>query len=178
MPSSVQFHLQSLRTLLRFNCQFLDRLTEDFDEETLDLPIVPGSNSPRWIFLHLAVGLDFALLAIGRQTLLPRPWLTQYGPGSSGDVAHPAPATVKILTQIFSAAAVMDAALANLELICSVDESAVAGRLARPHSAKALQGTALVTIGDTLSHLLTTHFALHLGQLSLARRKAGMPAII
>jgi len=156
----------------------LDRAAADLPEDSLNQPIFPNSNSLRWIFLHLAVGLDFALLAIETQTTLPRPWLIQYGPGSTGQVAHPAPSKPELLTLIHSAAAAVDAASASMESASAADESALLTRLARPHAAKALQGTALVTIGDTLSHLLTTHFALHLGQLSIARRKAGLPVII
>ena len=35
----------------------------------------------------------------------------------------------------------------------------------------------LPTVGDLLAHLLTTHSAYHLGQLSTWRRAAGLPEV-
>ncbi len=49
--------------------------------------------------------------------------------------------------------------------------------LNQPHGIELLNGTALVTVGDVLSHLLSSHFAFHIAQLSAWRRAAGHSAL-
>jgi hypothetical protein len=38
--------------------------------------------------------------------------------------------------------------------------------------------TLLPTVGDVVAHLLTTHLALHTGQLSMWRRLKGLPPLV
>lgn len=167
-------HARCLRTLLRFNADMLGKMAPDLTEDLLDAPMVTSGNTPRWVLAHLAVGLDFALLAIGKPTQLPRPWLLLYGPGSSGDMPEPRPSREELLAAITRGVEAVDAALAELE----TTTPAAAERFARPHAAKLLMGTPLTTIGDTVAHLITTHFAMHIGQLSLVRRQAGLKPIL
>ena len=60
-------------------------------------------------------------------------------------------------------AAAVQAALSDADLIA---DPAFGERRARADAAKALQGASLVAIGDTLGHLLTMLFTLHIEQLS------------
>lgn len=167
-------HATPLRTLLRFNADVLGKMAPDLTEDLLDKPMVHGGNTPRWVLAHLAVGLDFALLAIGKPALLPRTWLVLYGPGSSGNIPEPRPSREELLAAIAQATEALDAALTELE----TPTPAAAERLARPHDVKLLAGTPLTTIGDVISYLVAAHFALHIGQLSLVRRQAGRKPIL
>lgn len=167
----MQNHPEALRTLLAFNAHMLRQIAADLPEEVLDEPIVPASNTPRWILAHLSVGLDFALLAIGAPTLLQRVWLVGLGPGSSGQFPEGLkPSKAELLEKLENGILAVDRALQSLD--------PASDRWQRPHSAKLLDGTPLTTIGSTVGHLITTHFALHIGQLSLARRKRGHRPII
>lgn len=172
-------HFQSLRTLLHFNHHMLHRLVDALPESALEGPMVPGANSGRWVLIHLAVSLDLALLTLGRPTLLPRELVAAYAPRSSGEVGADAPTPAAAIEMIDTAVENIDAALAELAVETDPEElETIATRLQRPHRAEPLQGTPINTIGDAFAHLVTTHFATHLGQLSLVRRAAGLRPVI
>ena len=57
--------------------------------------------------------------------------------------------------------------------LCQAAANADAEALAAPNEIELLEGSPLVTRGDLLSHLLTTHFSFHVAQLSAWRRAAG-----
>ena len=42
-----------------------------------------------------------------------------------------------------------------------------------PHAVKVLEGTPIETLGQCISHLLTSHFGFHLSQLSSCRPRGG-----
>jgi len=46
-----------------------------------------------------------------------------------------------------------------------------------PQNSDFFKGSPIKTIGDVVGHLLTTHFAFHLGQISSWRRLEGQPYI-
>jgi hypothetical protein len=50
--------------------------------------------------------------------------------------------------------------------------------MSQPQTAELLKNTPLKTIGDVMDHLLTTHFAFHIGQLSAWRRLEGKSFLI
>jgi hypothetical protein len=163
---------QSIRTLLRFNHMMLTRVIDGVPDAALDRPIVPGGNTPRWVLAHLAVGLDLALLSIGVPTKLPKAWLAQFGPGSSGGFGDIAlPTREALLAMIADGVHAVDEALAS-------PSSETLARFERPHKAPLLFGTGLETIGHATAHLCTTHFALHIGQLTLVRRLEGLPPVL
>ena len=47
-----------------------------------------------------------------------------------------------------------------------------------PHAVELLKPTNLKTNGDVLAHLMCTHIAFHLAQLSACRRKAGKAPVV
>ncbi|MCA9110290.1 MAG: hypothetical protein KDA52_10100, partial [Planctomycetaceae bacterium] len=50
--------------------------------------------------------------------------------------------------------------------------------MAEPHGIELLKGSGLETKADFLSHVLTTHMAMHIGQISYWRRQHGGAIIV
>ena len=57
--------------------------------------------------------------------------------------------------------------------LCEAAKDAEPAAMDAPHSFGPFKGSPIETVGDLLGHLITTHFASHVGQLSLMRRQLG-----
>ena len=160
-----------LRPLLSFNLDMTRRLAAELTEGQLDHSHSPMVNPPRWILGHLAVSLDYALRMLGEQPLCPPAWHEAFGPGKPSSrphsVEHFRPAKAELIAAIERGTALCQIAVEHVK----------PGTLDTPHGVQALQNTPLRTQGDTVAHLLSTHFAFHLGQLSAARRSLGFPPL-
>lgn len=153
-------------TLNRFTRQYLSMLIDGLTEDQLDLVPVDGFHSARWLLSHIATTGDFGLKLLGLPTNCPRTWQVAYAPGSEG-VTHPQirPSKDELLSKITEV----------YEQLAQGIESASKELLSEPHGLGLLEKTAIETKGQLISHLLTTHFAVHLGQLSAMRRQMGLP---
>jgi hypothetical protein len=138
-------------TLNVFLRQYLKMITNDLDERHLDAIVINGFHSPRWILCHLAIAGDMGLRMLGKDRHCPKTWAVAYGPELLSKISD-------IYTELASAV-----------------QSAPSELLEQPHSLELLKSSALQTNGHLISHLLTTHFAVHLGQLSTIRRQIGLP---
>lgn len=146
-----------------FMTQYSLRALADIDESKLDHQPLPGVNPPRWILGHLAISSDYALQAMGGPMRCPKEWHKRFGPGSPPISDGPKPSKEELIEAVISGYAAACAAS------CNADPAV----MARPHSAAILKDTPIKTIGDLVTHLLTTHIAFHLGQLSAWRRQIG-----
>lgn len=146
-----------------FMTQYSLRALADVDESRLDHQPLPDVNTPRWILGHLAISSDYALQALGVPTRCPKEWHKRFGPGSAPISDGPNPSKDELIK------AVIDGYAAACAASCHAD----AALMARPHAAAILKDTPIKTIGDLVTHLLTTHIAFHLGQLSAWRRQIG-----
>jgi uncharacterized damage-inducible protein DinB len=157
---------ESESTLNSFLLGYLKNQVADLEESQLDLTPVSGFHSVRWILCHLAIAADMGVVLLGGEKQCPSAWHVAYGPGSSG-VTHDKikPTKGELLAKI-------DELNATL---CSLANSADEAFLRQPHQLHLLKATPLQTQGDLISHLLTTHFATHIGQLSALRRQMGLP---
>lgn len=155
-------------TLYAFVLQYCEMLAAGIDDHRLAEQPLPGVNHPAWILGHLAVGTDYAAKILGERFACPIDWHRQFGPGStiSGNRSI-YPTKDELLAAIRVGHARVTAALAH------VDEA----KLAAPNPLGVLVNE-LPTVGDMLAHLLTTHAATHLGQLSAWRRMIGLPEVI
>ena len=91
-------------------------------------------------------------------------WLRTFGPGSSDKIEDTGEFTKPQLTELIT-----EGYPVFRELAREADESALSG----PHGISLLEGSSVQTAGDVVAHLLTSHFAFHLAQLSGWRRAAG-----
>lgn len=151
--------------LLRFNTEYARQLLDGFPEARLWEPPSKGIHPAGWIVGHLATTLDMALGYFQLPGRAPATWRVLFGPGSSDDVP------VDRRPSFAELRSVMDGAIGDLNRnLTSANPAKMAERHALPFPI--LQQT-LPTNGDLLAHLVATHFAAHLGQLSVCRRVWG-----
>jgi uncharacterized damage-inducible protein DinB len=157
----------SMQSILnQFTRQYLSMLVDGLTEEQLDLVPIEGFHSARWLLSHIATTGDLGLRLLGLPTKCPRTWHVAYAPGTDG-VTHPQvkPTQQELLEKITEIYGQLAQGL----------NDAAPELLGEPHGLALLQRTAIQTKGQLISHLLTTHIAVHLGQLSAMRRQMGLP---
>ncbi len=137
------------------------------DDDFVAIPF-GGGNSPNWILGHITIGNMFTLNILGQTQEEVATWMPDYGPGST-----PSDDVTKIMDRD-----VLQATFdrTHNEVIAAVEPVTVEF-LDKTHEAPFLR-KALPTNGDLLGHLLTTHFAMHVGQLSAFRRNRGMEPVL
>lgn len=160
--------LERERKLYAFVLKYCHLLTADLSDEQMTLQPMPGTNHAAWILGHLAIATDSAARLLGERPACPAEWRTLFGPGSVVVAdRHAYPTKAELLAAIEAGQARVAAAAAT------VGED----RLSRPHGLPILKEE-LPTVGDLLAHLMTTHPATHLGQLSAWRRMLGLPSVL
>jgi hypothetical protein len=143
------------------------KLLADLPDEALRAPVAAGVNPPSWIVGHLAVAADFGLGILGRPTLVPKSWLVLFGPGSKpAETAARHPPKAELVAALER----------GHDQLTAAAREADAGRLAAPSPFEPLRHV-FPTAGDLLAHLLTSHEATHVGQLSACRRGRGLPPL-
>jgi DinB superfamily len=156
-------------TLYKFNLNYLRLLTADLAESDMEAAAFEGANPPVWILGHLAVCTDYAARQLGLEPACPREWHKQFAPGTKPSDLQPALPTKAELM----------AAIENGHRRASqAAPGASAEAMSQPHTVELLTPTNLKTNGDVLAHLMTTHIAFHLAQLSACRRRAGKGPIV
>lgn len=160
--------MQNQATVYRFMLGYIKMLLADLPEEELDKQPFAGANTPRWILTHLAICTDYAARALGGTRECPKEWHTAYGPGSVPDAEGiPKPTKEELMAALEKGhARVIELALAAKPEV-----------LEAPHNVEFLKPTPLKTVSDFVTHLMTSHEAGHLGQLSYWRRATGRPAL-
>lgn len=151
-------------TLNQFNRGYLTQLLADLTDEQLDVQPSPGLHSARWILAHLAICVDYGFKQLDKPFVCPMTWHAAYKPssqpGTSPDVR---PAREELLSVIEN----------GYSQLCEALKTAAPEQLNAPHDVELLKQTPLKTKGQLTVHILTTHFATHLGQLSTLRRMLG-----
>jgi hypothetical protein len=145
-------------------------LVESFKMLIADIPAdricepAPGNGHPPvWVLGHLAICAELGQKYCGGTIIHPE-WLKVFGPGSADQIED----TGKYSKEEF-ADVIIHGYPALAELARDADDSLLAG----PHGVPLLEGTPVQTSGDLVAHLLTSHLAFHLAQLSGWRRAAG-----
>lgn len=155
-------------TLLRYMVGYLKALLRDWPDEQLLTPITGAANPPAFTVGHLAMSLDLALQLLGQPTQCPASWHTAFGPEADPkNVVLPYPSKSEFLARIES----------GLEAVVIAAKSADAAAMAGPQQFKFFVGTPIQTVGDCVALLMTTHFSIHVGQLSVMRRVCGKPPL-
>ncbi|MGF1580860.1 MAG: DinB family protein [Gemmataceae bacterium] len=146
---------------------YLQRLVADLDDEQIAKQPSPGINTPLWILGHLAISTDFAAQMLGGGSRCPKEWIEQYGPKSK-PVSDQQPRPTK--------AELVAAIEAGHHMVTELAKSANEEAMRQPHPLQigVLQDFC-PTVGDLVSHLLTSHPGIHSGQLSAWRRQMGLP---
>lgn len=125
-----------------------------------------GSNSPKWITGHLALGMDFGLNLLGEETPAIAEMMPLYGPGSPGGRVDDDRTREALVEHMKKAGDTLK------EKVALADDEIFGQPNSTPFLAKQLP-----LVGDILGHVYTTHIALHTGQLSQIRRELGLPSL-
>ncbi len=143
---------------------YLSRLLQDLDDAQLSVPIASGGNPPAWILAHLIVANDYALRMLGEPRIAPAEWHKRFGRGvSPKDDQSPLPSKAELLQKL---------AEGRQHLVAAVVKADPA-RMSERQNIEIFKDTPVETIGDVMAHLMTTHLAGHLGQISAWRRVQG-----
>jgi uncharacterized damage-inducible protein DinB len=155
-------------TLNEFNRHYLHRLIDAISDKELDSTFGDEAHSGRWILAHLAIAVDYGFKQLDMPMQATVEWHKAYGPGSQGG-SHPSlrPKKEELLKFI-------DEQYATL---CQAALKADDTKLDTKHSVPLLADTPLKTKRDLLAHVLGSHFAAHVGQLSAWRRLLGLPPL-
>jgi hypothetical protein len=151
----------------QFLLKYCHMLTADIADERMAEQPQPGVNHPAWILGHLAYSADGMTGRLGGEKVLPVEWTDLFKPGSTptanrGD--YPAKADlIKAIEESFAR---------TRELVCCSSEETLAVPTPNPRMQEMLP-----TLRESAAFILTGHFGVHLGQLSMWRRLVGMPAL-
>lgn len=151
--------------LYRFLMFYAQRLIADIPEEKFTYQPAEGMNHPAWVLGHLGFVADYALGIVGQPALCAPQWSKMFGPGSKPAGTHPGK---DVLWSAFERG--HRALLAAVPMI--TPEQAEAANPFTPLL------EIMPTAGDLLAHIMTTHEASHLGQLSAWRRMIGLGAVL
>lgn len=154
---------ESAIAINEFQVGGFQKIVADLPDDSLFAPGLGHGHPPAWIMGHLAVSGESGQRLLGGQ-VTHRDWLPLFGPGSSDKITASDQWTKPVL------AAAVTEAYATLRTLAS---NADPQTMSRPNSVSFFQGTPIRTIGDCVTLLLTSHFGLHLSQLSSCRRAAG-----
>lgn len=156
-------------TLNRFLLKYLNGLMQDVEDADLGRRPDMGGNSPLWILGHLAVVGDSAARVLGLKPVQSKEWRRAFFPGTDGEVADAGEFTKQQL---------LDAIHEGYKRLYPELQRADATAMNEPHGIELLNGSGLETKADFLSHVLTTHMAMHIGQISYWRRQQGGSVIV
>ena len=156
---------------LKFN-QFLlnyfDKVVADIPADRIAERSGGTGHPPLWVLGHLAIVAEMGQMILGGEMQHPE-WVPVFGPGSSDDVENPSNYNKDELVQLVRS---------EYPKLATMLPAAPAERLDAPHGIELLEGTLIETVADIQVHLLTTHFAFHLAQLSGWRRAEGNGPLI
>lgn len=158
--------IESIRSNLRFNRGFLQRLVADVPEDRLAEQSAGIVNHAAWQVGHLVVTLGTAVGWAEGAYSVPDGWQDRFGMGSTPTGTRADyPAKDQLLEELNRVMEAFEAVLDQID----------AATLAKPTPHPGLQKV-MPTIGDVLPILAGWHFTFHLGQLSAWRRVVGLPS--
>ena len=155
----------------RFNIKLLRGKFASLDAAHLDAAPVDGLKAPRWVLGHLAEGHFYLvnLLGLADQHPFPDDWMKAFAPGTPSlrpygldDNADMPPAD-----------GLLDYINATEQPIVDAASSVAPGSYGDPHGIDFLYSTGIETQADLIAHLLASHYAFHLGQMSIWERMNG-----
>lgn len=151
-------------TLNQFLLDYFEALIKDLPDTRLEQQAAGKGHSALWLLGHLAISADFGRMMLGREIKSPKRWILTFGPGSSDEISHP---------EKFDPRELIEAIRTGYPEVQQQATQADPTTMQEPHGVQILTGSKIITKADCLAHILTTHLAGHLGQLSFWRRLQG-----
>ncbi|MBI3840307.1 MAG: DinB family protein [Planctomycetia bacterium] len=147
------------------NQQYARKLVADIPDDKMAAQPAPGMNHAAWILGHLTFVADSMIRIFDQPFLMPKEWVELFNVASkptSDRARYP------------SKAALLEAYEKAYARLTETVKAAPSEAFEREFPNPKLRPT-LPTVGVAMVHILTSHHALHLGQLSAWRRAMGMP---
>lgn len=155
-------------SVFRFTLTYAEKLVADIDDAEMTVLPHPGMNHPAWILGHVALGSDLVARLLNHPMLTDKAWAAKFGPGSSSlDDRERYPSKSDLLDMLHQT---HDHAV---KLIEAAPDEAMQSTNETPFFPDVFP-----TVGDLIAHLISTHPATHLGQLSAWRRCVGKDAVL
>ena len=151
-----------------FQLGYCQAMMKDIDDLQLTYQPLPGVHHPAWILGHLVLSSDGIAKLVGQPSGVSEAWGKLFGRGSQLQGERSLYPTKAVLL-----GALVQAHERAVEVLASAPPEA----FAKPNPLPLEPLKVLPTVGNLITHLLTTHEAMHLGQLSFWRRCVGLPAL-
>lgn len=158
--------------VFRFNQQYAHMLLDGVEPAQWNTQPFAGANTPTWIFGHLAHVGNSILVRLQCEGFLEQDWSPFFGMNST----VPSPDDENFV-QVPSPAAILDAYNTSHERVSESIPKVAPATFSMPSPHERLRPL-LPTVGDLIGFILTSHEAIHLGQMSAWRRAMGMPPAI
>lgn len=159
--------LESALRLFHRSQDYMHRLVADLSDAQMTFRPHGQLNPPAWILGHLAIVNDYSLATMKQPKVCDETWHKLFGPDTPPVTEAMAGFTKATLLAKYDEG---HAAVAKTIL------QTPAEILNAPHGIDFLSPW-LINNQDLLTHLLTTHVCVHLGQLSAWRRVQSLPAV-
>lgn len=157
--------LDLIRGRFAFQLGYLKDLVHDIPESRFAEQPAPGMNTPAWILGHLCWAADLIPALLGQDASLDTSWAERFGATST-----PSP-DLSLYPSKSELIATLEAAHIRAEAALPlITPEKLAAEMPNP-----MFRSFLPTVGDAIVQILTTHEALHMGQLSAWRRVSGFP---
>ena len=153
--------------LNKFMIAYVLQMIQDIPEEKWYYTSSHCLNSPGWCIGHITTECDHALLQLGKERVCPGTWDVYFLQGSRPEENNDKLPKMSALVDAFQ--------LSHKRLRLSVQKLS-AEEVSRPSPSKFLKPF-LPKFGDWLTHMLTTHIAMHAGNIAAWRRVAGLVPI-
>ena len=150
------------------NVDYAKKLVADLPEDKMCVQPVAGMNHAAWVLGHLAFVFDSMIRVFGGTPGMSPEWATLFNLSSkphTDRAAYP------------SKAELLEAYEKGFRRLVSAVKEAPKEAFDREFPNPKLRPL-LPTVGVAIVHILASHHALHLGQLSAWRRAQGMPGVI
>ncbi len=154
-------------TLNKFMIAYVLQMVQDIPEEKWYNTSSHSLNSPGWCIGHITTECDHALLHLGKERVCPGTWDVYFLQGSQPEENNDKLPKMSALLDAFQ--------LGQKRLRLGVQKLS-AEEAALPSPSKFLKPF-LPKFGDWLTHMLTTHIAMHAGNIAAWRRVAGLVPI-
>jgi hypothetical protein len=146
---------------------YLRRLVADLDDRQMALQPGGAVNHPAWVLGHLIYSCQAIGGEVGLPAWLEEDWARCFGAGSA-PTADPAayPSKAELLH------ALADGQRRLADRLAAVGEAGLAAPLPDERYRETFP-----TVGHAVLHILVAHAAVHVGQVSVWRRVAGLPPV-
>ncbi len=150
------------------NLEYAKKLVADIPEDKMYVQPAPGMNHASWILGHLTFVFDSMIRVFDQKPSMTPEWVELFN----------------LASKPVAEAGRYPAKAALLEAYEKSYQRSVEAVKAAPHEAFDREfpnprlRPMLPTVGVAMVHVLTTHHATHLGQLSAWRRAQGLPGVL